>query len=87
MAVQSFGEPRQRRVVWKTDGWVFDRAVLWKLSTKGGLKLDFCSHHAVRESQVEHAVNVYRSQTIWPCATTRTHSGTARPVLHLRPVG
>jgi len=58
---------RQRYVVWKTDGWVFDRAVFWKLSsTKGGLKLDFCSQHALRESQLEHAVNVYRSQTIWP---------------------
>jgi hypothetical protein len=58
---------RQRYAIWLTDGWVFDRAVLWKLSsTKDGLKLGFCSQHAVRESRLEQAVNVYRSQTIWP---------------------
>jgi hypothetical protein len=84
MPVQSFGEPRQRHVVWKTDGWVFDRAVLWKLSsTKGGLKLDFWIHHAVRELQV--GVQVADDLAHAPRRGRRRHSGTA--VLHLRPVG
>lgn len=58
---------RQRYAIWKTDGWFFDRAVLWKLcSTKEGVKLNFCSQHALSDSLLEQAVNVYRSRAIWP---------------------
>jgi hypothetical protein len=58
---------RQRYAIWKTEGWVFRRAFMWKLSTAGdGLKLNFCSQHALSKPELEQAVNVYRSQTIWP---------------------
>ena len=58
---------RQRYAIWQTDGWFFDRAVLWKLHAgKEGLMIDFCSQHAVSESRLEQAVNAYRSRTVWP---------------------
>jgi hypothetical protein len=58
---------RQRYAIWKTEGWFLDRAVLWKLrSTPRGVALDFSSQHALSAIQLEHAVNVYRSRTIWP---------------------
>jgi len=58
---------RQRYAIWKTEGWFLDRAVLWKLrATPGGVALDFSSQHALSAAQLEQAVNVYRSRTIWP---------------------
>jgi len=58
---------RRRYAIWTTDGWFLDRAVLWKLcATKNGLRLDFCSQHALSDSLLEQAVNVYRSRTVWP---------------------
>lgn len=58
---------RQRYAIWKTEGWLFDRAIFWKLrSTKQGVALDFGSQHALSGARLEEAVNVYRSRTIWP---------------------
>ena len=58
---------RQRYAIWQTDGWFFDRAVLWKLRAgKDGLMIDFCSQHGLSQSRLEQAVNVYRSRAVWP---------------------
>jgi len=58
---------RQRYAIWQTDGWFFDRAVLWKLrAAKDGLMIDFCGQHGLSQSRLEQAVNVYRSRAVWP---------------------
>ena len=58
---------RQRYTIWKTEGWLRCRVVLWKLSsTARRVALDFSSQHALSPAQLEYAVNVYRSRTIWP---------------------
>jgi hypothetical protein len=58
---------RQRHAIWKTEGWFFDRAMLWKLHTSGSrIALDLASQHALSAERLEEAVNAYRSRTIWP---------------------
>jgi hypothetical protein len=58
---------RRRYALWHTDGWFFDRAVLWKIRTgRSGLALNFASRHAMSRERLEEAVNAYRSRAIWP---------------------
>ncbi len=58
---------RQRYALWKTDGWFFNRAVLWKLRAgRHGVTLDFASQHSLSAERLEEAVNAYRSRAIWP---------------------
>jgi hypothetical protein len=69
-AVDIEAAPRDRRrryAIWHTDGWFFDRAVLWKIRTgRTGPALNFASQHAVSAHRLEEAVNAYRSRSIWP---------------------
>ena len=62
--------PRDRRwrhALWKSDGWFFNRAVLWQLRTgKDGITLDFASQHSLSAERLEEAVNAYRARAVWP---------------------
>jgi hypothetical protein len=67
IGIESPEDRRRRYAVWNTDGWIFDRAVLWKIRTgRSGLALNFASQHAMTAARLEEAVNAYRSRTIWP---------------------